>query len=93
LENQKPIVDITSPNNNETIQDSKVALKLFASDQIEGISSIVIKINGKMLAGSTERGLVVTAKDNSRFNKVFDVSLKKGENEIEVVAYNLKSRS
>ena len=93
MENQKPIVDITSPNNNETIQDSKVALKLFASDQIEGISSIVIKINGKMLAGSTERGLVVTAKDNSRFNKVFDVSLKKGENEIEVVAYNLKSRS
>ncbi len=91
--NAKPELVIISPHNNDEVYN-KTDLEFIAIDRTFGIQSIDIKVNGTSLPGSTERGLRIIQKRNSKndmVRKKYSLSLQKGINTVTVTAYNQKN--
>jgi len=88
FENSRPEVFIKSPDQRSTINGFSTRLVIEARDQTVGLSSILVRVNGQTLPGSTERGVRVTARETDRLVRTFEVGLQKGENLIEVTAFN-----
>ncbi len=88
FENAKPEVFIKSPGQRSTINGFSARLIIEARDRTVGLASILVKVNGRKLPGSTERGVQVTGSEADRLVRTFEIALQKGENRIEVTAFN-----
>ncbi len=87
FEKVKPEVVIITPSNNDEIDHNRVELTLAALDSARGIEWISVSINGDPLPGSGERGLRILG-SAGRVEKTYEIPLRKGNNEIRVVAWN-----
>ncbi len=88
-ENTKPEIFILSPTNNTKIKNFNAKVMVEARDRNSNIKSIMIKVNGKPVIGSGNRGLKII-KSGHKVRESYNIKLSKGINYIKVVAYNKK---
>jgi hypothetical protein len=70
-----------------TFTMNKVTLKIKATDAKYPVTSVMVKVNGRPIAGSSDLGIAVTGKGND-VSQSYQVPLVSGANVISAAAYN-----
>lgn len=84
-----PMLAILEPEEGAAVSQETVQVKLMAVDPKHPVGSLMIKVNGRPIPGSSERGVAV-ARKGLRVTQSYPVKLQPGENLISAAAYNEK---
>lgn len=82
-----PLVKITSPENNSTLNSEQLTITVEVTDQGGGIDEILLYQNGKLVQ-TTSRGFKSAVQKDIKTTKTFTIPLTSGENKIKVKAFN-----
>ncbi len=89
--NAKPMLAIITPSGNEDVYNETV-MDIHAVDRSFGISKIDVRINGAPLSDADTRGLRnLGGVTNRELRKSIPLALKKGDNTVEITAYNARN--
>lgn len=85
---EPPFVVIKSPEEGQKLNSTEVEISIFIEDRSQTIKSVKVYINGRLVTAQ-DRGLIVRVPEGKRsLETKIAVSLERGENLIEVVAFN-----
>lgn len=82
-----PRVKIISPQNNAKFTSSQTTIVVEVNDQGGGIDEIVLFLNGKLIENA-QFGNNLSAQNDNKYIRAFDVMLSSGENHITASAFN-----
>lgn len=93
---EPPFVVIKSPEEGKRTDSADIDVAMYAEDRNQAIKSIAVYVNGRMVSSGESRGVTVTAttgriiipQGEKRLDAKVPVTLEKGENLVEVVAFN-----
>ena len=88
--NYAPKINISYPEDGYITEDNQITMKIYATDVDDGVSSIKIEINGKLLEGSDLNfGKKVSQPGKDEVTESFIIPLNAGENIIKVCAFDI----
>ncbi|HKS39137.1 MAG TPA: caspase family protein, partial [Blastocatellia bacterium] len=85
---EPPFVVIKSPEEGQKFNSTETEISIFIEDRSQTIKSVKVYINGRLVTAS-DRGLAVKVPEGNRsLDAKMPITLERGENVIEVVAFN-----